>query len=736
MHPHAHHSPAALFLFSILTVLIGCEQPASREEREPEDLDDTVAASREFRVTPRADLRALGTLEIVYEGPYSVGPGGERIRIYTTERHAEMMREFGLEPLDSVGSGTRASVGATTAGLRSSCFVETSCSLVTDDTFKSYAMIAEELDQIAAEHSAIETYGIGRTYLNGSPNTIRAIQFGPYEPIEKPPTIYVIATQHAREWMAMATALQLSRYLLDVVATGYVNGQDFTGLRDDLNMASLVIVPVANPDGYDHTRNGFRSWRGNRDTVDCDHGVDLNRNHTALHGELADTPVRCAADTTHPGWSAGSEWETQAIESLIAGTLSGHSQEPIAVLDYHAYGNLLIHPAGYKPGTDSIGPRCGLTMADFNCISADHALTRQFFGDTHSNVHVDTVSPGGPFPYFRDSARNILYTASGTLDEHAAHGLSPTLAAAVELPSGCTNFYIECDPNADEIIKEAATDQLRAIARMVSAASSLESTSPSIAYGPQTVGTFASGLWTREFAPASGFDELTARATFTKAVWEHSDTGSLMSSIGGVNRSYESARVGVQYHMYSLTAAAGEFDPLCVPCEIESFNNGMEGIDRGLDCDGCIDLCEPGRMVASNWEMKEGSRGGASDCWWQPIADDGFLLHPGGGAPFGSSTTHCHFTFSVLWGNNGSCDLEVQRQTATNGWETVYSVGYSKPYPSASSTPDDRFSSFVLEANNLLSSGQVPAFRFRSHHAGSGTQVFDPIIFCRGGGLP
>lgn len=206
--------------------------------------------------------------------------------------------------------------------------------------------------------------------------------------------------------------------------------------------------------------------------VDCSLGVDLNRNHTALHNVLAETTATCLLDT-FPGWSAGSEWETQAVETLISGTLPGHTQDPVAVVDYHSYGDLVIHTDGYKSSTDSIGPACDLVPGVSNCLSADHALTRNFFGDTHSGLHVDSGSPGGPFPYFRDSARNVLYTASGVLDNHAAHGAHPTLAIAVELPSGCTNFFIECDPDAHKLIEFAALDQLRVVARMASAAPSI-----------------------------------------------------------------------------------------------------------------------------------------------------------------------------------------------------------------------------------------------------------------------
>lgn len=619
--------------------------------------------------------------------------------------------------------------------LSSTCSTTTSCSLVTDDTFKDYEDIVDELEDLAATDGGIETYGIGRTYLDGSSDAIQAIQFGPLESMSTPPTIYLIATQHAREWMAMATSLQIARYLTDVVDSGYANSEDFTDLQDALDSVAIVIVPVANPDGYDYTRTSSRSWRGNRNTTSCASGVDLNRNHTALWGETAETTPSCISDT-YRGSSAGSEWETIGIESLIAGNISGHAQEPVAVVDYHSYGDLVIHTAGYKSSTDSVGPYCGLQPGISNCISADHALTRDLFGDSHSELHVDSVSSGGPFPYFRDSARNVLYTSTGALDNHATFGSTPTLAVAVELPTGCTGFFVECDANAEAYIEDAAMDQLRVAARLAEAALALTSTSVGSAYGPGSVGALASGMWTREFTAATSLDEDSARATFTKAVWEHVDTGSLTAYIDGSSYAYSSAREGVQYHLYSLTADDGDFDPLCLPCKINSYNNGASGDDEALNCGNCVDLCDDGRLSASNWELETGTRGGADDCWWEPTGSSGYLEIAGGYPPFGSGTSHCHFMFSVIWGNAGNCGLEVQREATGGGWETVYSVDYTHPYPPASLTPDGRLSSLVFEANNLLGSLDVPDFRIVNSNTATGTQVFDPVIYCRGVGLP
>ena len=73
-----------------------------------------------------------------------------------------------------------------------------------------------------------------------------------------------------------------------------------------------IKVPVANPDGYEYSRNKDRMWRKNRrknEGSKCE-GVDLNRNFGKAYG-TASSKNPCAEDFR--GEAAFSEPESAAI---------------------------------------------------------------------------------------------------------------------------------------------------------------------------------------------------------------------------------------------------------------------------------------------------------------------------------------------------------------------------------------------------------------------------------------
>ncbi|VDB95659.1 unnamed protein product [Peniophora sp. CBMAI 1063] len=80
--------------------------------------------------------------------------------------------------------------------------------------------------------------------------------------------------QHAREWVATATAVYLAHALVADQSEAY----SLNALLDEFN---FYIVPVPNPDGYLYTWETDRFWYKNRQTLAhgalCT-GVDMNRN--------------------------------------------------------------------------------------------------------------------------------------------------------------------------------------------------------------------------------------------------------------------------------------------------------------------------------------------------------------------------------------------------------------------------------------------------------------------------
>lgn len=157
----------------------------------------------------------------------------------------------------------------------------------------------------------------------------------------KKPKVLYTALHHAREPNSLSQMLFFIWYLLE----NY--GKDATVDRI-LGETELYFVPCINPDGYLQNQatnpNGGGMWRKNmwQDASGNLKGVDLNRNYGYFWG--ADNAGSSANPNsqTFRGPAAFSEPETQAIRYLCL-------EVPFAIaLNYHTFGNYLIHPWGYN----------------------------------------------------------------------------------------------------------------------------------------------------------------------------------------------------------------------------------------------------------------------------------------------------------------------------------------------------------------------------------------------------
>ena len=155
---------------------------------------------------------------------------------------------------------------------------------------------------------------------------------------EGPDVVLVISTIHGNENAGTPIARTLLRYLED-------NRQILEGRK-------VVVLPIANPDGY------FRNKRGNS------RGVDLNRNFAAAN----------RINNSKNGPKALSEPEARVIKSLIsrykpARIITFH--EPLNCIDYDGparalaqsmgrYTKLPVKKLGGRPG--SLGSYAGTTL--------------------------------------------------------------------------------------------------------------------------------------------------------------------------------------------------------------------------------------------------------------------------------------------------------------------------------------------------------------------------------------
>jgi carboxypeptidase T len=168
------------------------------------------------------------------------------------------------------------------------------------------------------------------------------------------PKLFVQSAIHAREYTTAPLNLAFARWLLE----GYGSNADATWILDHHEVHLLL---QANPDGRKQAEAGL-SWRKNTNQNYCGatsstRGADLNRNFSFSWNSTAgqgSSGSQCSL--TYRGPSAGSEPETQAIESYIrslwpdrrgpAKTDAAPADTSGIHLDIHSYSQLVLWPWG------------------------------------------------------------------------------------------------------------------------------------------------------------------------------------------------------------------------------------------------------------------------------------------------------------------------------------------------------------------------------------------------------
>ena len=146
------------------------------------------------------------------------------------------------------------------------------------------------------------------------------------EKADENPALFFTGTIHAREWIGHELAIEFANYILENLETD-------TTLQSYLDGITIYMVPCANPDGYEYSRNHFSFWRKNRRVnADGSYGVDLNRNFPTGY-------VKSTATTSnvYGGPEPFSEPETRALRDFV----EAHNNITIA-LDYHSQGNVFF----------------------------------------------------------------------------------------------------------------------------------------------------------------------------------------------------------------------------------------------------------------------------------------------------------------------------------------------------------------------------------------------------------
>ncbi|MFF4892736.1 M14 family metallopeptidase [Micromonospora chersina] len=271
--------------------------------------------------------------------------------------------------------------------------------------FRSYSEpggIRDELTATAARFpglAKVET--IGRTVQGQPILAVKVTRGARTLPDGQRPAVLYASTQHAREWITP----EMTRRLLHHVLDNYGADAEITRL---LNTTELWFLPVANPDGYDHTFTpGNRLWRKNLRDNDGDgritgaDGVDLNRNFAYKWGYDDEGSSPEPPSDTYRGTKPNSEPETRALDGLFRRV--GFE----FFVNYHSAAQLLLYGVGWQVSTPT----------------PDDVIYEAMAGDdAHPAV-----------PGYDPDISAELYTTNGDTDSHAqvrygALGFTPEMS--------------------------------------------------------------------------------------------------------------------------------------------------------------------------------------------------------------------------------------------------------------------------------------------------------------------
>ncbi|XP_034178423.2 carboxypeptidase B-like isoform X1 [Osmia lignaria lignaria] len=226
--------------------------------------------------------------------------------------------------------------------------------------YHRYGDIVRYMEYLAFRYPRlVELITIGNSF-EGQPIKMVKISSGPTKDGDDKPAIWIDAGMHAREWISTAVATYIMSQLVE-------KNSSYSKLLDS---SDWMILPVANPDGYEFTHTGDRLWRKTRSNHGDDQddsrsvhysllqlvshytrwlwgkceGVDPNRNFGYHWGEVAEGGTSLdPCHETYAGPHAFSERETKAMAEYILA-----NKENIRMyLTLHSYSQMWLVPWGY-----------------------------------------------------------------------------------------------------------------------------------------------------------------------------------------------------------------------------------------------------------------------------------------------------------------------------------------------------------------------------------------------------
>ncbi|KAI9291966.1 putative carboxypeptidase precursor [Neoconidiobolus thromboides FSU 785] len=279
------------------------------------------------------------------------------------------------------------------------------------NNYQSYATIGSTLQQWATQYPDYATFipSIGKSTEG---RDIYAFKITNKKSTSTKKGIWLNSGLHAREWIAPASGLYTLKKLLENASS--------TEVADLLNTFEFHFTPLANPDGYEYTRNTNRLWRKNRRNNGGSYGVDLNRNWNDHWGVVGSSTT--PSSDVYQGPSPNSEPEVKALAAYALNIPNRYGG-----IDFHSYGQLVLRNWGWTTQ-----------------LSANENVLKPL-GDAMKAAY---ASKG--YTYTSDTSAG-LYPASGALDDWMA-SVAKLVSFTVELCPG-DNSSAGFQLPASEIVK-------------------------------------------------------------------------------------------------------------------------------------------------------------------------------------------------------------------------------------------------------------------------------------------
>ncbi|XP_047538600.1 carboxypeptidase B-like [Vanessa atalanta] len=202
------------------------------------------------------------------------------------------------------------------------------------EDYPRYAEVDAYMERLAREYPSLVTLVNAGDSFEGRAIKYLKISTTNFSNTSKP--IYFLdATLHAREWVTVPVALYSIHRLVE-----NLRDQD----RDLLENIDWIVLPIANPDGYEYSHTDDRLWRRTRSynaevSTEC-WGVDANRNFDVNFNTIGVSSDPCS--NVYPGHVAFSEPETRYVRDILLENIDRLQ----LYLNIHSHGNYLLFGFG------------------------------------------------------------------------------------------------------------------------------------------------------------------------------------------------------------------------------------------------------------------------------------------------------------------------------------------------------------------------------------------------------